>query len=146
VLALGAPLTATRTVSVELACAPVRGVRIDRCGVGAVGGAAALVAWVLTGATVVAAVLLLLAPQPLAATTSARLTHSGPVLWAALMMRFLPVGGSAGDLDAPLDPNWFVSISDSRLALILSCPGGEGFCRDGVLALDTAQRSRPEST
>lgn len=78
---VGAPLSATRTVSVEPVWAPARGERIDRCGVGALTGFAAVLAGADAGARVVAEVP---PPQPLAARTNPKLTKSGPALNALL--------------------------------------------------------------
>lgn len=84
-----APLSATRTVSVEAVCAPARGERIDRCGVGALAGApaplvCATVAEVPEGVDVFLEVLL---PQPLAARTNAKLAQSDPALSLLVTMR-----------------------------------------------------------
>lgn len=82
-----APLSATRTVSVEAVCAPARGERIDRCGVGALAGLAAVVAGTATGARVVAVMAELPPPQPLATRTNAKLTQTGPALNLLVTMR-----------------------------------------------------------
>ena len=86
-------LTATCTVSVEPACAPAFGERIDRRGAGVLTFDAALLARVLAGAGVVAEVVVLLVPQPLVASASATPAHSGPLVRSALMVRFLSVSG-----------------------------------------------------
>lgn len=79
----GASLSATRTVSVEAVCAPARGERIDRCGVGALAGAPAPLVRAMAAEVVLAADDVLLEvplPQPLAARTNAKLAQSDPAL------------------------------------------------------------------
>jgi hypothetical protein len=87
--AAGAPLTATRTVSVAEVCAPARGERIDSFVVGALTGLAAVVAWVCRGGR--AATEALPPPQPLAARIDATARQGGPALNAALTLRLSPV-------------------------------------------------------
>jgi hypothetical protein len=77
---VGAPLSATRTVSVEAVWAPARGERIDRCDAGALTGFAAVLAWVAVSARVVVVMAELLPPQPLATRTNPKLTQSAPAL------------------------------------------------------------------
>jgi hypothetical protein len=76
--ACGVPLRAMCTVSVEAVCVPARGERINRCGVGALAGFAAVLAWVAVDARAVPVVVEVPPPQPLATRptpSSSRLTQ-----------------------------------------------------------------------
>jgi hypothetical protein len=98
-----APLSATCTVSVEAVCAPARGERIDRRGVGALAGLAAALAGTATGARVVAVMVELPPPQPLATRTNPKLTQTGPALNTPVTMR-LPL--VAAILAMAASPQW----------------------------------------
>jgi hypothetical protein len=109
-----APLSATCTVSVEAVCAPIRGERIDRCGVGALAGFAAVIAEVATGARAVDVMAALPPPQPLATRTNPKLAHTVPALNTLVTMRLPPVAAisamtisptCSGHLSTPILPH-----------------------------------------
>jgi hypothetical protein len=82
-----------RTVSVEEVCAPARGERINRRGVGALAGFAVVLAWVAMGARVVAVVP---PPQPLATRTNPKLAQADPALNTLITMLLPSVAAILG--------------------------------------------------
>jgi hypothetical protein len=85
-----------RTVSVEAVCAPARGERINRRGVDALVGFAAVPAWVVAGARVAVVVVEVPPPQPLAMRTKPKLTQTDPALNALVTTLLASGRGNLG--------------------------------------------------